>query len=122
MDVEEGKGEIFINPKNTLNFLNFQEYLIMMPITIYFPKGSFLVNPVNEKLLQFRASGLSTHFEKEMDRMLAVNILDRNSVKRAIPFRYISGCFQIWLALVITAGIIFVIEVIWGLRKRRGGN
>lgn len=66
-----------------------QQYLTMMPITLYFPKGSFLVEPVNERLLQFSSSGLSSFFARRMDQFLRVQVDDKSIGRRPIQFRYL---------------------------------
>jgi hypothetical protein len=89
----------------------------MIPISIYYPKDSYLVAPFDEKLIWFQCSGLMAYWaSQEMDyKYLRLN--SDVSEPKAMSLEHFSGTFQIWLLLCALAFVVFLFEVFWNAGK-----
>lgn len=83
----------------------------MIPISIYYPKNSYLVEPIDEKLIWYQSSGLMPYWAShEMDFKY---LTYKSSLKgpKAMSLENFSGTFQIWMfASTLSVGI-FLIEL-----------
>jgi hypothetical protein len=104
----------------TLNHHKLQEYFMVIPITMYFPKNSYLVEPFDTLLLQFQQAGLLNFWTSinEDKKFLEINADTREP--RKLTLEHLSGPFQIWLVGCFISVTAFFMEMFWFKIKAAG--
>lgn len=105
---------VYMNQKNfkTFTFRISNEYLKTSPVAFYFPKNSFLVHPINEKLGILQSAGLIDFWiAKHMD-LKYVKVSDPPVGARILNFHQLSGIFSVLCAGCVIAFLIFIVEVL----------
>lgn len=87
-----------------------------VPISMYFPKNSYLVDLFNNLILLFHQSGLMSYWTSVNEDPKYLNF-KRQAERRKITIEHLSGPFQIWMAACSLSIGIFIIEFAWYRRK-----
>lgn len=95
------------------NFEKFQQLFTMIPITIYYPKDSYLVGPFDEKLIWLQCSGLISHWASQEVDYRYLSYSSESTGPRAMTLEHLLGTFQIWIFMCIFAFMIFLLELTW---------
>lgn len=90
----------------TLKILN--EALVTNQIVFYFTKNFYLVDEVNEKISQFKASGLLNLW---MSKYAAVPEIKSTDTPTSLKVINLQGTFELFVYGLIIATTIFLIEV-----------
>ena len=88
-----------------------------VPISMYFPKNSYLVDLFNNLILLFHQSGLMSYWTSINEDPKYLNVKP-HSERRKISIEHLSGPFQIWIGACFISIIIFGIECVWHLRTQ----
>ena len=89
----------------------------MIPISLFYPKDSYLVEPIDEKLIWYQCSGLMSYWaSKEMDFKYLSYKSESNGPK-AMAVQHFSGTFQIWIFACALSCVIFIAELFWNAGK-----
>lgn len=89
----------------------------MIPISLFYPKDSYLVEPIDEKLIWYQCSGLMSYWaSKEMDYKYLSYKSESNGPK-AMAMQHFSGTFQIWVFACALSCVVFIAEHFWSAGK-----
>ena len=89
----------------------------MIPITMWFPKNSYLVEPVDEKLVWYQSSGLIAYWaSNEEDYKYLKPDPDING-PQPMTFKNLIATFQIWMFASGLSGVVFFAEIFWFITK-----
>lgn len=103
---------VYLNQKNFNNF-SFHisnEYLKTSPVVFYFPKNSFLVDVVDEKMGLLKTAGLIDFWiSKHMDLKYIKGRATETKPSR-LSFQKLRGIFIIWLIGCLFGFIVFITE------------
>lgn len=103
------------------NRLHYKDYLYqvckeiytMVPVSIFFPKHSYLVESFNEQLLVFESSGLIQHWAAVNIDMKFLNFKAPSTGPKRLTLDHLSGTNQMLLGGLILSFAVFVGEVCW---------
>ena len=87
-----------------------------VPISMYFPKNSYLVDLFNNLILLFHQSGLMSYWTSVNEESKYLNFKFQTE-RRKISMDHLSGPFKIWLAACFVSVVTFIIEYAWHKRK-----
>ena len=87
-----------------------------VPISMYFPKNSYLVDLFNNLILLFHQSGLMSYWTSVNEDPKYLNI-EPQPERRKITIDHLSGPFKIWMGACTLSIVIFIIEFVWHRRK-----
>jgi hypothetical protein len=90
----------------------------MLPISIMYPKGSYLVEPFNMRLLWFDASGLMKYWVSADTDMKFMSQSALNVGPKTISIQHLAGIFQIWIAFCGIACLVFIVEIFYHYREK----
>lgn len=104
--------------KNQINFKDFmykvcKEFYTMVPVTIFFPKNSYLVENFNKKLSDFSAAGLFGFWASAHTDMKYLDFKPSNTGPKQLTVNHLSGTIQILFGGLLLASILFVFEIFW---------
>ena len=68
---------------------------MMIPITMYFPKNSYLVDPFNEIILLLHSSGLMDFWTSINEDMKFLNLDTSTKEPKKLTLEHLSGTFKI---------------------------
>lgn len=86
----------------------------MVPVSIFFPKNSYLVESVNDRLLVYESSGLIRHWAAAHMDMTFLNFeATSNHQPRRLTLDNLSGINQMLVAGLILSFSVFVGEICW---------
>jgi ABC-type amino acid transport substrate-binding protein len=89
-----------------------KERYMMVPITMYFPKNSYLVDPFNNVIQYLHASGLMNFWTSINEDIKYLNFDTSSNEPKVLTIEHLSGAFQTWLALCTFSIFVFFIEKI----------
>ena len=89
----------------------------MIPVVMYFPKNSYLVEPFNMRLLWLESSGLIRWWQSNYAEMKYLASADFFSGPRSLRLSHLSSVFQIWASACITGFGIFIFELIFSDKR-----
>lgn len=103
---------------NRVNYKSFlykvcQEFYSMIPITIFFPRNSYLVENFNRKLERFEAAGLINYWASAHTDMKYLDFKSVNLGPRKLIFSQLQGPAQMLTAGLILSTVLFLIELFW---------
>lgn len=115
------KGAVFsyhsiVSYKNVLNRKNFtynilDEAFITNQIVFYFTKNFFLIDEINEKIIQFQENGLINYWmAKYIDQGDATASVLRR-ISSALTFKHLNGTFKLLIYGLMLSLIAFVAEL-----------
>nr|XP_036221551.1 uncharacterized protein LOC118681337 [Bactrocera oleae] len=87
--------------------------LIMSPLTMYMPKHSYLLWPINNIILYFIDVGIIDKFEK---RYRSINQINESQEPVKLSLFLLLGIFSLYGALMILCILIFLLEL-WTVRS-----
>lgn len=90
-----------------------KEFYSMIPVSIYFPKKSYLVESVNVKLEAFTAAGLIDFWTSAHTNMKYLNIKFSNTEPRKLSLGHLSGTVQILIGGLVISTWVFIGELFW---------
>lgn len=88
-----------------------QNFLTLASV-VFTPKGYFLLEALNEKIISFKSAGLVDHWHsKAVDK----NILKIKESKqpKVIKMQHLLGCFQTWMFGLLFSIFAFIVELLW---------
>ena len=86
---------------------------MMIPITMYFPKNSYLVEPLNEIIQLLYSSGLINYWTSINEDKKFLNSRSLSKEPKKLTIEHLSGPFQIWMFASASAIVVFVFELFW---------
>lgn len=89
-----------------------KEYLFTFQYGIYFRKNSYLVESINRKLSDFKASGLIEFWASDFISNRFLNMKIESSEPKKLNFEQLMGGFQVLFIGLTMAFISFIHEVI----------
>lgn len=103
---------------NRVNYKSFlytvcKEFYSMIPITIFFPRNSYLVENFNRKLERFEAAGLINYWASAHTDMKYLDFKSVNLGPRKLIFSQLQGPAQMLTAGLILSTVLFLIELFW---------
>ena len=87
-----------------------------VPISMYFPKNSYLVDLFNNLILLFHQSGLMSYWTSVNEDPKYLNFKPQ-SERRKITIEHLSGPFQIWMGACSFSVVVFAIEFVFHRKK-----
>lgn len=96
----------------------FQEFYSMTPVSMYFPKHSFLIENFNEKLMLFNSAGLIQYWASAHMDMKYLNFNTAVLGPKKINFQNLSAIFQIFLGGLMLSFAVFLGEILWKKIRR----
>lgn len=103
------------------NQIHYKEYLYkvckevytMVPVTIFFPKNSYLVESFNDQLLVYESSGLIQHWAAaHMDKKF-LNFEETSSGPQKLTLDHLAGTIQMLVGGLILSFVVFLGEICW---------
>jgi hypothetical protein len=91
-------------------YLICKERYMMIPITMYFPKNSYLSEPFNNVIQYLRASGLMNYWTRINEDNKYLNYDTSTNEPKMLTIEHLLGTFQIWAILCIISVLVFFIE------------
>jgi hypothetical protein len=85
----------------------------MIPIVMYLPKNSYLVDPFNMRLLWFESAGLVKFWQSSYGDMKYLADPNDFTGPKSLKVSHLSATFQIWLCSSIAGVVIFIFELIF---------
>jgi len=90
----------------------------MLPITMWFPKNSYLVEPINDKLVWYQSSGLVLYWASNEEDYKYLNPGPENKGPQPLTFAHLIATFQIWMFACGLSGVVFIAEIFWNNTKK----
>lgn len=90
-----------------------QEFYSMVPVAIYFPKNSYLVESFNRKLMLFDNAGLIQHWASANIDTKYLNFKTVATGPKRITLQHFSGTFQTLFGGLVLSILVFVLECFW---------
>lgn len=84
-----------------------------IPITMWFPKNSYLVEPIDEKLIWYQCSGLLQYWASFEEDSKYLSYTDESKGPKPMSVENFSATFQIWMFACALGFIIFLSEKFW---------
>ena len=103
---------ILLNQQNYKNFTFkvLHEYLFDVQIVYYFPKNSFLVEPMDKKMRILKAAGLvQLWMERYIDKSY-IKIKQQKTLAKTMNIQQLFGGFQILIIGTFISGLVFSVE------------
>ncbi|KAG5684347.1 hypothetical protein PVAND_013582 [Polypedilum vanderplanki] len=94
-----------------------KQFYTMIPIVMYMPKNSYLVDPFNMKLLWFESAGLITWWQSNYGDMTYLADPTDFLGPKSLKISHLSATFQIYLCCCLTGFIIFIFELIFNQKR-----
>ena len=88
-----------------------KEPFTTIPITMWFPKNSYLVEPIDEKLIWYQCSGLLQFWASFEEDSKYLSYTDESKGPKPMSVENFSATFQIWMFACGLGFIIFLLEV-----------
>lgn len=95
-----------------------QEFYSMVPVAIYFPKNSYLVESFNRKLMLFDNAGLILHWASANIDKKYLNFKAVATGPKRITLQHFSGTFQTLFGGLVLSILVFVLECFWTTVKK----
>lgn len=92
--------------------------IFLMPVAMYFSKGSFFRSVFDEQLLRFASNGILNHWIDQYQKGLYQKISD-DSEPQVLTYEQLEAMFDILIAFHAIAFIVFIFEIIF-YRLRNG--
>ena len=86
-----------------------------MPIVMYFPQNSYMVENINPLLLQFEAAGLIQFWASANVNKKYLTFNFESSVAKELTVEHLYGSFQLLAAGLIISFAILLFEILWKL-------
>lgn len=104
--------------KNQVNHKNYlfkvcKEVYTTVPVSIFFPRNSYLVENFNRKLEAFEAAGLIKFWASAHTDMKYLNFKPVNVGPKKLNLSHLSATIQMLLGGMALAAIVFFGEVFW---------
>lgn len=104
--------------KNQVNFRSFlykvcKEFYTMVPVSIFFPRNSYLVENFSNKLIAFEAAGLIQHWASAHMDMKYLNFNADNVGPKKLTLSHLSGTNQMLIGGLVLAFVSFIFEMFW---------
>ncbi|KAG5684346.1 hypothetical protein PVAND_013581 [Polypedilum vanderplanki] len=99
-----------------------KEYFMVIPIVMYMPKNSFLIDPFNKLLLLFQQSGLLNYWTSINEDMKFLDFKTDTSDPKELTLEHLSGPFKILFVGCFISAFGFLIEILWFKMKRKRDN
>jgi hypothetical protein len=80
-----------------------------IPIVIYTQKNFYLLEEINEGIMQIMAAGLTDVWQYNDRKHTEIE----SSREKVIKLSHLIGCFQLFVMGLIIAVIVFILEVVW---------
>lgn len=96
----------------SLKILN--EAFLTNQFVFYFTKNFYLVDEINDKISQFKSSGLMKHWRSKY----ISSIKKAKESQTSMTLRHLSGVFELLIYGWIAASSVFVIELIFNYARR----
>jgi hypothetical protein len=95
--------------KNISQFQICREPFMLVSIVIYTKRNFYLLQAINEKIENLKATGLidywySLSFSKEFSN-------EKSNTPKVLTFGHLSGCFYIWICGCFVSFLTFVLEL-----------
>ncbi|XP_070502396.1 uncharacterized protein [Chironomus tepperi] len=90
-----------------------KEPFTTIPITMWFPKNSYLVEPIDEKLIWYQCSGLLQYWASFEEDSKYLSYSDESKGPKSMSVENFSATFQIWIYACVLGFIIFLLEKFW---------
>lgn len=81
-------------------------------VVIYTRKGFFLLDALDEKILQLTSGGLIEYWHSQIIDERFLNII-QSQEPRKIEIDHLLGIFKIWSILCLVAFFVFICEIIY---------
>lgn len=85
---------------------------------MWFPKNSYLVEPINDKLIWYQSSGLVTFWGTNEEDDKYLNPDSENKGPQPLTFAHLIAAFQIWMFGCGLSAVVFIAEVFWSNTKK----
>lgn len=90
-----------------------QEFYTLAPISIYFPKHSYLLENFNRKLEIFEAAGLINFWASTHMDMKYLTFHDQTQAPKQISLIHIAGALQLLTGGLVFSSCSFLVEILW---------
>lgn len=90
-----------------------KEVYTTVPVSIFFPRNSYLVENFNRKLEAFEAAGLIKFWASAHTDMKYLNYYSASTGPKELNLSHISGIVQMLVGGLMLATIVFLLEVFW---------
>lgn len=98
----------------------------MVPVSVFFPKNSYLVESFSRKLEYFESSGLIKHWASAHMDMKYLNFQLSYMGPKKLSLNHLSGTIQMLTAGLILGFLFFIAEIFWSYcikqKFRQRGN
>ena len=91
----------------------------MVPIVIYFPQNSYMVENIDPLLLQFEAAGLIQFWASDNVNNKYLTFNFESSGPKKLTVEHLYGSFQLLAAGLIILVITFLFELFWIMFRKR---
>lgn len=85
----------------------------MIPVAIFFPKNSYLVESFNRKLILFDNAGLIQHWASANIDSKYLNFKTEATGPKRITLQHFAGTFQTYFGGIVLSILVFVLECSW---------
>jgi hypothetical protein len=85
----------------------------MIPIVMYMPKNSYLVDPFNMHLLRLESSGLIKFWQSNYGDMKYLADPNEFTGPKSLKLSHLSATFQILLSSCLAGFVIFIFELLF---------
>ncbi|XP_070495750.1 ionotropic receptor 21a-like [Chironomus tepperi] len=90
-----------------------------IPITMWFPKNSYLIEPIDDKLLWYQCSGLIPFWASFEEDHKFLNPKPDPKAPTPLSLENFSATFQIWMYISALASAVFLLELFWHAVRRK---
>lgn len=90
-----------------------KEFYSMVPVVLYFPKNSYLVESLNRKLEAFATAGLIQYWASVHTNMKYLNLRFTNTGPKKLSLSHLSGIIQILIGGLVLSTVGFAGELLW---------
>ncbi|KAG5684345.1 hypothetical protein PVAND_013580 [Polypedilum vanderplanki] len=94
-----------------------KEFYMMTHISVYFPKNSYLVEPIDELLINFQSAGLLDFWSSNEISYKFLIYNDESNELKPMSIQHFSSTFQIWMISCCVAFVVFFLELFWKFFK-----
>lgn len=84
-----------------------------VPISMYFPKNTYLENLFNRLILLFHQSGLMSYWTSANEENKYLYIESYSRQPKKLTVEHLSGIFKIWISASFASFVVFLIEFFW---------
>lgn len=88
-----------------------KEHLWTDFLALFYPKNFYLIETIDKKLNAFLSSGIINYFVDRYVDMLHWHIKVLDTGPQTLTLEHLRGAFNLWLAILLIAAIVFFIEI-----------